>query len=113
MARLKTLGQRLASAPQRIKPPEPTGSTFGQGRGGRPWRRLRDQILLRDQYKCRCDACDAIPLMHRAEADEVDHIIPMAEGGTDDLTNLRAINADHHREKTREEARRGAARRWA
>jgi 5-methylcytosine-specific restriction protein A len=33
-------------------------------------------------------------------ATEVDHIIPKAKGGTDDPSNLAAINAGCHRRKT-------------
>ena len=34
------------------------------------------------------------------QANEVDHIIPLAKGGTDELRNLQAINAECHRRKT-------------
>jgi len=76
------------------------------GRGGRPWRRLREQVLRRDQYICRCEACVATKRVR--EATEVDHIKPLSQGGTDDPSNLRAINADCHREKSRREAKVGA-----
>jgi len=110
MARITTLAPRIASAPSRIKPNAPVVPRYGQGRGGRPWRRLRDQILLRDKYLCRCDECEAKPLLMRAPANEVDHITPKAEGGTDHPDNLRAINSEHHKVKTQAEARRGAGR---
>ena len=63
------------------------------------------------KYLCRCDECEAKPLLERAPASEVDHIVPVAEGGTDAPENLRAINSEHHKLKTQEEARRGV-RRW-
>ncbi|WP_221899405.1 HNH endonuclease [Xanthomonas sp. GW] len=44
------------------------------------------------------------------EATEVDHILNVAEGGTDDDANLQAICTDCHGAKTQAEARRGAAR---
>ncbi|WJJ93429.1 HNH endonuclease [Neopusillimonas aromaticivorans] len=74
------------------------------GRGGRPWRRLRDQILERDGYLCQCEGCQrrALPLV----AHEVDHIKPISQGGTDDPGNLRAINRDCHRAKSQAEAQR-------
>lgn len=75
----------------------------GSGRGGRPWRRLRDQVLRRDQYICRCEVCAASKRIR--EATEVDHIIPLSQGGTDVMSNLRAINVDCHREKTQREAK--------
>ncbi|MDR6094906.1 HNH endonuclease signature motif containing protein [Stenotrophomonas sp. SORGH_AS_0321] len=110
MPRVTTLAPRIACAPSRLKPSTPVVPTYGQGRGGRPWRRKRDAVLLRDKYLCQCEGCQAggrLPLL----ADEVDHIVPVAEGGTDELSNLRAINRDCHKVKTQEEARRGAARR--
>jgi len=45
-------------------------------------------------------------------AHEVDHIIPKAQGGTDDPGNLRAINRDCHRAKTQKEAKIEIERRW-
>jgi len=41
---------------------------------------------------------------------EVDHVIPLAKGGTDDFGNLVAICTRHHRIKTAAEAARGRAR---
>ena len=38
-------------------------------------------------------------------ADEVDHIVPLSQGGTDEDTNLRAIHHDCHKVKTQREAR--------
>ena len=69
---------------------------YGQGRGGRPWRRLRAAILLRDQYMCQCPECNGAGLL----AHEVDHIIPIAKGGTDEPSNLQAINRDCHKRKS-------------
>lgn len=66
---------------------------------GRPWRRLREQVLRRDQYLCQCEECALrlVPL----SADEVDHIIALAKGGTDHPSNLRAIRSDPcHKRKT-------------
>lgn len=87
---------------------EPVTPTYGQGRGGRPWRRLRAQILERDGYLCQCSDC-ARRLVPRL-AHEVDHIKPVAEGGTDDPENLQAINRDCHKTKTQAEALRGKKR---
>jgi len=76
-------------------------NNYGQGRGGRPWRRLREKVLQRDGYLCQCDLCknSGLPLL----ADEVDHIIPLAQGGSNELNNLQALNHIHHRIKTRKE----------
>jgi 5-methylcytosine-specific restriction protein A len=42
----------------------------------------------------------------RKDATQVDHVIPLAEGGPDDETNLAPIHEDCHRAKTQAEARR-------
>lgn len=78
------------------------------GRGGRPWRRLRSLVLDRDGWLCQCEQCQQrlMPLV----AHEVDHIVSLAEGGTDDPENLRAINRDCHRAKSQREAARGRRR---
>lgn len=87
---------------------EPEPPTYGQGRGGRPWRRLRDQIMERDHWLCQCDDCKKrlVPL----PAHEVDHISnKRSRDGrlNDDPSNLRAMNKDCHKAKTQAEARRG------
>ena len=54
---------------------------YGNGRGGRPWRRKVEAVKLRDRYTCQI--CGRI-----TDNGEVDHIVPLSKGGTDDLTNL-------------------------
>ena len=78
--------------------------SYGQGRTGN-WRTLRAKVLERDEYLCRCDACSASsdPL----PAHEVDHIVPLSQGGKDNPENLRAINRDCHRIKTAAESAAG------
>jgi 5-methylcytosine-specific restriction protein A len=58
----------------------------------------RKRVLERYVY-C-CHVCG------RTRADQVDHVIPLAEGGPDDESNLAPIHAACHREKTAKEARR-------
>lgn len=41
-----------------------------------------------------------------------DHIVNRAEGGTNDITNLQAICAFHHKQKTQQEAARGMKKKW-
>ena len=50
----------------------------------RAWRALRAQVLARDRYTCQ--ECGA-------PAEHVDHITPVASGGTDHPGNLRALCA--------------------
>lgn len=70
--------------------------------------RLAQQTLTRANHQCeiRGETCEH-------EAKEVDHIIPVAEGGTDEPTNLQAVCRSCHREKTLHEIARGKARRLA
>ncbi|MGY4892370.1 UNVERIFIED_CONTAM: HNH endonuclease [Xanthomonas axonopodis] len=91
-------------APVHVAQAQP--ENYGQGRGGRPWRRKRDSIMKRDQYLCApCRAAGRV-----TAAEEVDHIVPQAEGGTGADDNLQAICVDCHIAKTKAEAARGANR---
>lgn len=92
---------RMRQLAPRHEPPgrEPS---YGQGRGGRPWRRTRDAVLVRDGRLCQpCRRADRLTL-----ATEVDHIVPLCEGGSDDDANLEAICRPCHGVKTQAEAAR-------
>lgn len=91
---------------------EPEPPAYGQGRGGRPWRRLRDQIMERDGGLCQCEACRA-RLLPRV-AHEVDHIDNTRDASgrlNDHPSNLRAVNRHCHAEKTQAEAQSARGRR--
>jgi 5-methylcytosine-specific restriction protein A len=84
--------------------------TFGrpdQRKRGRAGQRERAQVIAEEPL---CRAC----LAHGKEraTDEVDHIVPLSEGGRDDRANKQGLCIDCHRSKTLTEA---AARRrgWA
>lgn len=66
---------------------------------GRPWRRLREQILRRDRYLCQCPDCQG-GIKRVREANEVDHIVPVSQDGDDSPSNLRAVNAECHKRLT-------------
>ena len=71
------------------------GSRHQRGYGSR-WDRLRLRILRRD-----CGLCQ--PCRRRGlvtAGGEVDHIVPKAEGGSDDDGNLQCICRDCHAAKT-------------
>ena len=56
------------------------------------WRRQRVVILMRDRGVCH--------VCHLAGATEVDHIVPVSLGGTDDPSNLAAICSPCHAKKS-------------
>ena len=101
MARLPTLKPRLQVA--KTKPAQSTSQPekrWGSGRGGRPWRRLKAKIHLRDKYTCQCCGVVTMEL-------ELDHIVNVAQGGTDDESNLQSLCVPCHKEKTLKESRGG------
>ena len=64
--KLQTLKPRLQA--QRT----PRQNSWGSGRGGRPWRRLKAKIHLRDKYTCQCCGVVTMEL-------ELDHIVNVAK----------------------------------
>lgn len=66
---------------------------------GWAWTAIRKRVL-REEPNCRCGR----------RASEVDHIIPKAEGGTNERSNLQALCSVCHRTKTMTEAARGSRR---
>lgn len=74
---------------------------MSQGRRTQPlpkhWPRTRARILRRDRGVCY--------ICHQPGADQVDHVIPTSQGGSDEDHNLSAIHDDPcHRRKTAHEA---------
>lgn len=55
-------------------------------RTGRPWQRLKEQVIRRDGGICH--------LCGSPGADSADHLIPHSRGGTDTLGNLAAVHHD-------------------
>lgn len=70
-------------------------------RGGK-WQRIRQSVLRRDHY--RCVDCGRIGLDN-----EVDHIVPLHRGGTDDICNLAVRCVPCHAAKSAAEAGQRAA----
>lgn len=61
-------------------------------------RKLRHQVFQRDGYRCReCGATNKQTRLH------VDHIKPVAKGGTNDLSNLQTLCEDCNRAKYTDE----------
>lgn len=63
------------------------------------WKAIRLQVLRRDKYLCQT----CLPGRY-TEATEVDHVIPRAQGGTHELSNLSAICEECHHKKSMREA---------
>ena len=80
------------------KAPRPPKNNWGQGRGGRPWRRLKEKIHLRDNWTCQ--HCRRVTTQL-----ELDHIVNVAQGGTDDESNLQSLSPPCHKDKTLKESR--------
>ena len=98
--RLTMLGPRVGTAAQRLGSPD----TIREQRrlGQHEWERIRRRILLRDKGLCQCVQCrDA---GRTTLATEVDHIVPLWQGGSDDESNLQAINHECHKRKSAIEA---------
>ena len=70
--------------------------------------RIREMVLSENPL---CVLCEREG--RTVEAREIDHVIPVHKGGTDDLDNLMPLCVECHRRKSRAEAdaRRGAMRR--
>lgn len=69
------------------------------------YRRNRLIALERDGYLCQLGLAGCL-----GTGDISDHITPVAEGGTDDVDNLRCVCSACHEIKTNEEKRRGIRR---
>jgi 5-methylcytosine-specific restriction protein A len=112
MSRVISLRPQIASLQPRLQP----------GMAGQGWKRndltpkrplsgsmrqkRNERIKLRDQYTCRM--CGKLRLANELE---VDHRIPLCEGGTEDDSNLQSLCADPcHRKKTAQESARGVRR---
>lgn len=89
---------KLPTLQPRLKPTQAhrPKQNWGKGRGGRQWRRLRNEILARDNYTCQC--CGRI-----GGRLELDHIINKAKGGTDAHDNLQILCHSCHKIKTQTE----------
>ncbi len=69
---------------------------------GRRLQRLRAELFSANPLCVRCQASGIV-----RPATERDHVIPLAEGGSDGPDNVQGLCTDHHREKSLAEALRG------
>ena len=93
--RLTTLHPKLATAPQRIA--SPAGDD--KRKRGRAGMKDRERIRLRDEGLCQaCLDRNVVTL-----GTQVDHVIPLHQGGPDTDANKRLLCEECHAEKTRED----------
>lgn len=66
------------------------------------WKKLRVEILKRDNYLCQCDECKKLPIPKLANV--VDHIKPIRLGGhPTNRNNLQSMNDSCHQSKSAKE----------
>lgn len=102
MVKLSKLGSALPT----LSSSQPTlqrQDNYGQGRGGRPWRRLKRDVHVRDNWTC-CQ-CQRVTMNL-----ECDHIVNKAQGGTDDMDNLQSLCQTCHQRKSQRESKQGMQR---
>ena len=83
---------RTAANNERTTPHRASAAKRGYGRR---WRKLRLIILRRDPI-CMSSGCER-------PSEEVDHIVPRAQGGADSGANLQGLCKTHHSRKTARE----------
>jgi 5-methylcytosine-specific restriction enzyme A len=71
----------------------PAANLYAYGFG---WQVIRKQVLVRDGYQCQLRYADICV----GRASQVDHIVQPEAGGTNDLSNLRAVCVKCHRRRT-------------
>lgn len=67
---------------------------------GRLWMTMRREVLIRDKYACQC--CGIVRMDN-----EVDHTIPLEQGGSNDISNMNTLCGGPegcHTRKTKAEA---------
>lgn len=99
MTRLTTLKPRLAALTQtRVKVLEAKAGTTPRVRG-RTWMETRQRVALAHGYLC--VDCGRV---WRSDKDQIDHDIPLEQGGSNDDANLRPRCDDCHKAKSAREA---------
>jgi 5-methylcytosine-specific restriction endonuclease McrA len=99
MGRLKTLAPRLAaSSLSRVKTLDVKAGSTARERGG-AWMKKRERVALAHQYRCAGCGCVWVP-----GRDQIDHRVPLEQGGSNDEGNLDPLCDLCHKAKTAAEA---------
>jgi 5-methylcytosine-specific restriction enzyme A len=80
------------------------------GRGGRPWQRKRQRVFERDGYLCQMHlrkGVEVVVTLHGVLGGVCDHVVPLADGGSDYESNLQTICKACDKQKTHAESLRG------
>ena len=95
--KLRTLAPRIATLQPRVRTLPAPSKANGHRITGRALGELRKRIWLRDRGIC---AECGLPCLGEYE---VDHRIPLEQGGTHDDANLAIVHIDCHQAKTKRE----------
>ena len=63
------------------------------------WAERKQRVKQRDGFKCVKCGISAVELKERGQYLEVDHIIRLADGGTNSLNNLQTLCPLHHKNR--------------
>ena len=106
MMKLQRIPNRLASIATTRLPTLQTKAGSTKRIAGSTWMATRRRIMQRDKFTCA--ACGVVRADH-----EVDHRVPLEQGGSNDLDNLQLLcsgGGQCHDLKTRQEAKDRAGR---
>lgn len=97
--KLSTLKPRLPAAnTNRFATLEAKAGTTPRIRGSK-WVKTRKRIAVEQQFRCQDCGCVWLPWR-----DQVDHDVPLEQGGSNDDGNLNLLCVDCHNTKTAQEA---------
>lgn len=96
---LTTLKPRLGTANLTRAPMLQAKAGTTEMERGRAWMAKRERVALRFNYLCaHCG------LVWRKSHDQIDHIVPREQGGSNDEANLQPLCDPCHKAKTKQEA---------
>lgn len=90
---MRTLKPTVKTMDSRTTITKPTERTRGT-----TWMTIREKLLRQAPHCAECLKDGKV-----TPANEVDHILPLSMGGTDDMTNLQGLCYEHHQTKTKQE----------
>jgi 5-methylcytosine-specific restriction protein A len=104
--KLAKLTRKIATLqPQRKREPWQRSPVAAKRLTGRRLQERNFRIKLRDRFTCQC-GCGRVGPEHELE---VDHRVPMYEGGTEDDSNLQSLLIECHARKSQTERNRVSA----